>query len=186
MTPRTYTHAFLLLAAASSVAAQGGRYEPPEETNVFSPPVCQIDENGFFGTIGVVAPVGFNYQIVLDAPDPTATSTIQTRAQSRLLAVSAVEDAISGFVLGTEVFDNLCNRRRLQIKASIRGRRLNAVGVSGNPPDEILPESECKFFLGSGGHFFHHLRRRVSNIFSQIRVTHSQRMARIVSSSTPH
>ena len=152
MTPRAYTHALLLLLAALSVAAQGEgntrKYEPPEETDVFSPPVCKIDENGFFGTIGVSAPVAFNYQIVLRPPGSAATSPDQQIEESRRRAVSAVEDAISGFVLGTEDFDNLCNRRRLQIKASIRGRRLSAIGVSSNPPDEILPESECKFFLG--------------------------------------
>ena len=153
MTPRTFTYALLLLAAALSVAAQEGgttsKYEPPEETDVFSPPVCQIDENGFFGTIGVSAPVAFNYQIVLRPQGSAATSPDQQIEQSRGRAVLAVEESISGFVLGTEVFDNLCNRRRLQIKASIRGRRLSAIGVSSNPPDEILPESECKFFLSS-------------------------------------
>lgn len=168
--------------------AAEGKYEPPEETDVFSPPTCKIDENGFFGTIGISTPLAFNYQMELKPSDPTATD--EQILQSRLLAVSAVEDAISGFVLGTEVFDNLCTRRRrLQIQASIRGRRLNAVGVSSNPPDEFLPESDCELFLGSKAIFSIVIcvdKFLTIFLLSQIHVTHHQRMGTIVSSSTPH
>jgi hypothetical protein len=120
-------------------------YEPPEETDVTSS-LCQIGDSGFFGALGFPALVAFNYEIELTAPD---SATNQESAQSRKLAVSAVQDAISDFVLGTNIFDNACStRRRLQIQASIRGRRLNAVGISSSTREDFILE-DSKFFLGS-------------------------------------
>jgi hypothetical protein len=153
MTPRTTcTHALLLLAVASSMARPAlgvYTYEPPEETDVTSS-LCQIGDNGFFGTLGFPDVVSFNYEIELKAPtDSDTTFRDQESAQSRLLAVSAVEKAIADFVLGTNVFDNACStRRRRQLQVSIRGRRLNAVGISSSTREDRILEDSKFFFLG--------------------------------------
>jgi hypothetical protein len=126
----------LLLLVPALVTAVPADFTPPEETNVFSPPYCQANSDGFFGRVGAeVVTVSFNYQMELIRPvdDPQDV-------------LDSVETSVANYVLTTSSFDSACGGRRRvrrlqqQLRVTNSHRRLaDAVGLTVNPPDEVLP-----------------------------------------------
>jgi hypothetical protein len=124
-------------------------HSPPSEDNVFSPPICETNQDGFGGSLGTdVIQVDYNYEMTLTLKDRTPLEFEGV--------VFNLERSLANFLLQTQQFGDIpCERRRAKsVKPPQKLRRtLNAVGVTINPPDE--PIDGCKSFtIRSGDVFF--------------------------------
>jgi hypothetical protein len=147
MTAALTTKLLLITSILAGVDGLKNHYSLPEEDNVFSPPICKTNQDGFGGSLGTdVIQVDYNYEMTLTAQDRTE--------QEFEDVVFNLERSLANFLLQTQQFsDILCERQRAKaVKPSkdlIIRRTLNAVGVTINPRDE--PIAGCKFFIISSG-----------------------------------
>lgn len=129
-----------VLTSLFGSAAGRRHYEPPEEDNVFSPPVtiCETNQDGFGGTLGAqFFTLTYNYELEVLGPG------IRENDLDDILF--ALERNIANFFLRTQDFrDTECGgqSRRLRIISSSgqeettpSTRRLRPIGISTNPPD---------------------------------------------------
>jgi hypothetical protein len=135
----------LIMSILVGVDGMKNHYSDPEEDNVFSPPICETNQDGFGGSLGTdVIQVDYNYEMTLTAKDRTE--------QEFEGVVFNLERSLANFLLQTQQFGDIpCERRRAKsVKPPQKLRRtLNAVGVTINPPDE--PISGCKYFIIRSG-----------------------------------
>ena len=133
-------NALLASFMMTSTSAGSSHYSLPSEDNVFSPPICTTNQDGFGGTIGTdVLTIDYNYEMeVVVGADVNDV-------------LFSVERSIADYLLQTDEFADIpCDDRRLKAAESIaatrrEARRLNAVGLTVNPPD--LPIDGGKYFL---------------------------------------
>ena len=127
MPSSSYFLKVVLMMIPSLVQAVPADFTPPEEINVFSPVYCKINQDKFFGRVASeVYTVSFNYQMETVQPSPNPQ-----------VLVDAVEGDIADYVLTTSSFDAACGGRRQLLRAVSR-RLGDAVGLSVNPPDQVV------------------------------------------------
>jgi hypothetical protein len=145
------TKALLICSLMETASGLKSHYSPPSEDNVFSPPICRTNQDGFGGKIGTdVFTVEYYYEMELE-PDPAELDDI----------IFKLELSIAVFLLQTTEFNEIpCQNRRLEIVESPRfkrdQRRLTAVGLTINPPDYPIDGRKYLFsmYLGSFVDYF--------------------------------
>jgi hypothetical protein len=141
MTVALTSKLLLIMSTLFGVEGITNHHSPPSEDNVFSPPICETNQDGFGGSLGTdVIQVDYNYEMTLTARD---------RSQQEFEGVVFnLERSLANFLLQTQQFSDIpCARRRAKsVKPPQKLRRtLNAVGVTINPPDEQI--AGCKSFI---------------------------------------
>ena len=135
---------FLCSLLCASTSAIVPHYSLPSSSNVFSPPVCKTNQDGFGGELGTdITPVTYNYEVELIGAEVNNQGDIRG-------ALLMIERSIADFLLTTEPFDEVdCEDRRRARDAdpnpevpTLRKldtvRRLTPVGLTINPTDDVL------------------------------------------------
>ena len=111
-------------------------YEDPNELNVDFIPLCTTNEEGFGGDISSNSfTVEYWYELKYLTGGDSADSII-----------SSIEKESGDFLLNSDLFDDPCRRRKLEVRP-VRRRLAGAVGITSNPDDEVMDGGKSAWFF---------------------------------------